>query len=196
MSISCSERIRICGESGAIALSLDDLGVEAIPPELFELRHLQILSLRNNRLRHIPDDIILLQSLRSIYLENNRLEQIPGQLFAFKNLKNINLSSNLIESCSSETVDHDIDGTPASWGCRMLPLETLILRQNRLKQMPWFLRVAPNLRVVDLSQNQIEKFDKRVLSGCKKLEVFLMDENPCIRGLRGSLADDKPSCLW
>ncbi|KAG8215011.1 hypothetical protein J3R82DRAFT_8417 [Butyriboletus roseoflavus] len=54
--------------------------ITSLPPELFSVKNLTVLSLRNNRLTFIPPDICRLTNLHELNISNNRLEFLPWQM--------------------------------------------------------------------------------------------------------------------
>ena len=60
-----------------------------IPRQVFELRHLEVLNLRDNEIEEIPKEIIHLRNLKSLNLIDNRIKNIPDYLSQLPHLKSI-----------------------------------------------------------------------------------------------------------
>ncbi|KAF8127424.1 hypothetical protein EV363DRAFT_1515335 [Boletus edulis] len=58
--------------------------ITSLPPELFSVKNLTVLSLRGNRLTFIPPDICLLTNLHELNISNNRLTFLPWQMCDMK----------------------------------------------------------------------------------------------------------------
>ena len=62
------------------ALYLGDNDFEYIPPEVGNLKNVQILGLRDNDLLDLPREIGELQRLRELHIQNNRLTVLPPEV--------------------------------------------------------------------------------------------------------------------
>ena len=60
-----------------------------IPLEIFELEHLEILKLRNNKIKHIPQQIVQLKNLKYLDLIDNQID-INNIKLAIAELPNLN----------------------------------------------------------------------------------------------------------
>jgi len=69
------KKIEACREKKAKVLDLSDLDIKLpiIPPEVFELTHIEELNLRNNAIQIIPEKIKQLFNLKKINLCDNPL---------------------------------------------------------------------------------------------------------------------------
>ncbi|KAF8556435.1 hypothetical protein OG21DRAFT_1437021 [Imleria badia] len=54
--------------------------ITSLPPELFSVKNLTVLSLRGNRLTFIPPDICRLTNLHELNISNNQLKFLPWQM--------------------------------------------------------------------------------------------------------------------
>ena len=75
-------------------LNLNDNRLKSLPPEIGDLRHLQVLSLFNNNLRYIPDEFRKLRSLEVLYLGRNKIVEMPVWIGGLGKLKRLDLISN------------------------------------------------------------------------------------------------------
>ncbi|KIK65538.1 hypothetical protein GYMLUDRAFT_358547 [Collybiopsis luxurians FD-317 M1] len=65
-------------------LLLADNALIRLPPQLFRLEHLAVLSLRSNMLTYLPPEISLLTSLKELNVSNNRLSFLPSEMMGMK----------------------------------------------------------------------------------------------------------------
>ena len=70
------ERIRLAYHQQSQQLSLSDLWLTGLPPEIGQLRTLRSLNVSRNRLTHLPIEIGQLSALRWLGLSNNQLTHI------------------------------------------------------------------------------------------------------------------------
>lgn len=170
--IGLSERIADARSNRLSVLNLAGCDLDSVPLEVFELEALEFLNLSNNRLTDIPDAITSLKRLRQVNAERNRLSEFPICLLKLPALRDLNLGKNQIAR------------TPEGILERELPLDFLLLYENELRKIPWFVSMAPLLRVADFSRNRIEDCNLAELRNLKQLEVFLLTENPCVERLK------------
>src|SRR5260370_25789489 len=76
-----SERVHLQIERARLAksleLSLSHPDLREIPDEVFELAHLEVLTLRNTGIRVVPERIRELRKLKRLDLTANPVEQVP-----------------------------------------------------------------------------------------------------------------------
>ncbi|XP_062981561.1 leucine-rich repeat-containing protein 63 [Elgaria multicarinata webbii] len=72
------------------------------PKEVFDLKHLEILKLRNNPIRFIPEDINQMKNLKYLLMSFNLLTSLPSGLFKMQSLQGLDVSYNEIEFISSD----------------------------------------------------------------------------------------------
>ncbi|KAI0775851.1 Endonuclease/exonuclease/phosphatase [Trametes elegans] len=92
-------------------LYLNHNALQAIPPEISKLRHLELLDLSGNALATIPPELGMLTSLKELYLFDNQLTTLPPQLGALHQLQTLGIEGNPIEPSLKMIVQKD--GTPA-----------------------------------------------------------------------------------
>ena len=73
-------------------LHLFNQGLTDLPPELFELTHLEELGLSGNQLTTLPRQLVNLSQLRVLYLSNNQLTTLPLAICRLRQLKVLYLS--------------------------------------------------------------------------------------------------------
>ena len=117
------ELIAKAKERNLIELDLGDLGLTALPPELFELIKLEVLALANNRLTSLPPELGKLTQLEVLYLSNNRLTGLPPEMGQLKNLKWLYLARNHLTALPPELFE-------------LTKLKGLFLSNNKLTAFP------------------------------------------------------------
>ena len=75
-------------------LNLAGLGLKNLPPEIWELRHLDSLDLSHNQLQEFPSELGQLQRLEWLYLNHNQLQELPSDLGKLEYLRHLDLSCN------------------------------------------------------------------------------------------------------
>ncbi len=117
------ERIAHCIEKQGTELNLSDLGLTALPPELFQLTALTWLDLSNNQLTALPPELGKLTALTWLNLHNNQLTALPPELFQLTALTRLDLESN------------QLTALPPELG-QLTALTELWLAGNRLTTLP------------------------------------------------------------
>ena len=81
-----------------LQLFLSSNALRTLPPELWNLQHLSVLSLRNNKLTELPPCITKLHNLVELNLAGNRLRWLPWELLRLVgpkgNLRRLNVHPN------------------------------------------------------------------------------------------------------
>ncbi|KAL1924400.1 uncharacterized protein VTP21DRAFT_7435 [Calcarisporiella thermophila] len=95
----------ICHNTLKLFLSSNSL--RSLSPELFQLRNLSVLSLRNNKLEQVPPQIGLLTNLVELSLGNNRLTYMPAEILRLKKLKILTLTPNPLLSPPPDDTQRD-----------------------------------------------------------------------------------------
>ncbi|XP_044300135.1 leucine-rich repeat-containing protein 63 [Varanus komodoensis] len=85
-----------------VYLNLSFNSLYFFPTEVFQLKHLEVLKLRNNPIKFIPDEINQMKSLKYLVMSFNLLTSLPSGLFTLPNLQGLDVSYNEIESLSSD----------------------------------------------------------------------------------------------
>lgn len=80
-----------------VYLNLSFNCLSVFPKEVFVLKHLEILKLRNNPIKFIPEEIKQMQSLKVLIMSFNLLTALPAGLFALPNLEGLDVSYNELE---------------------------------------------------------------------------------------------------
>lgn len=94
------EKIKEAGEKQLKELDLrgaypnKDTQLAQIPGEVFELEHLEVLDLSDNKFTTVPEAIAELQNLTKLDLSANELTTVPDSISKLKNLTKLDLSDN------------------------------------------------------------------------------------------------------
>ncbi|XP_070686720.1 leucine-rich repeat serine/threonine-protein kinase 2 [Pempheris klunzingeri] len=182
------ERIRLLDLSGneldSLSCLMDDVFVQQ------QLGHLLRLDLSHNSLLEFPS--ALCQSLRSLTrldLQGNQLQSLPVELLSLLSLSMLNVSRNCVGprltfdpavTCPSlrqlNLSFNKIATFPHELGCAMNQLEELVMEGNSITE----LRVPlclPEIKLLDVSKNNVEDISPDFLTGCPKLETFNVSMN-------------------
>ncbi|XP_070067678.1 leucine-rich repeat-containing G-protein coupled receptor 5 isoform X2 [Drosophila takahashii] len=168
-------------------LELDDNLISSLPEGLSKLSQLQELSITSNRLRWI-NDTELPRSMQMLDMRANPLSTIStGAFRGMTKLRKLILSDVRtlrsfpeLEACHAlEILKLDragIQEVPTNL-CRQTPrLKSLELKTNSLKRIP-NLSSCRDLRLLDLSSNQIETIQGKPFNGLKQLHDLLLSYN-------------------
>lgn len=77
-------------------LSLTQQDLKSLPPEIGELKNVQILNLSENKLKSLPDEVFELKKVQFISLYHNKLRYIPNQFKDLRRLEVLYLGANKI----------------------------------------------------------------------------------------------------
>ena len=143
------------------SLILKHCRLNEFPPELLKIKNLQFLQLDNNNICSFPDWFGQLSTLTRLDISNNPLQRIffEGDNSALKYLR--------LENCELTSIPETIG--------ELTQLRTLVLKKNKLKELPYAINKLAQLDQLNVSKNPLETFPK-MLSGLKKLRYFQFDE--------------------
>uniref|UniRef100_A0A667ZBU5 non-specific serine/threonine protein kinase n=1 Tax=Myripristis murdjan TaxID=586833 RepID=A0A667ZBU5_9TELE len=182
------ERIRLLDLSGNELDSLCCLMDEGSVQQ--QLEHLFRLDLSHNILLEFPS--VLCQSLKSLTrldLQGNQLQSLPVELLALPALSTLNVSRNSVGPlltldptviCPSlrqlNLSFNKITTFPHQLGQAMDQLEELSMEGNSISELctPVCL---PEVKLLDVSKNNIENISPDFLTSCPKLETFSASMN-------------------
>lgn len=165
-------------------LRLTNKTLHTIPDFIGNIKSLEILGLRHNRLTELPDTIENLTNLREILLGFNMFDKMPDQLRNLKKLEVIDMASNRLteipdwigELNNLKELDlslNHIESLPESIGS-LSKLEKLDLDANRvLKNIPKSITKLRNLKVLEISNNSITELPENFgrLSNLERLDI-------------------------
>jgi len=169
-------------------LDLSECEVEEVPEEVFNLIHLEELSLAGNNLTEIPDAIGNLESLEKLQLSGNRLRHLPQNIRKLKNIKGLWLHGNLLETLPEEigylkslqqlaVAGNRLRYIPESIGS-LTNLYEFVAAGNSLRDLPDSIGNMASLRVFDLHGNMLDSVPLSIgsLSGLE--ELWLQGNSP------------------
>ena len=103
------EKIHEAKANGATALSLKNMWILSLRPELFELTNLIKLDLTGNWITTLPPEIGQLNNLVELHLSRNQLTTLPSEICRLKKLKKLDLRENPLTSPPPEIAEQGID---------------------------------------------------------------------------------------
>ncbi|KAK7117063.1 hypothetical protein R3I94_022570 [Phoxinus phoxinus] len=155
-----------------------------------QIENLLRLDLSKNSLSEFPS--VLCQSLRSLTrldLQGNQLQSLPGELLRLPALSALNVSHNCIGPlllldptvCSPSLRQlnlsfNQITVFPFQLGQATGKLEELSLEGNQISELSLPLCLA-ELKVLDVSKNQVKMVSENFLTECLKMETFIASVN-------------------
>jgi Leucine-rich repeat (LRR) protein len=139
-------------------LVLEGLGLEQIPPEVWEMPLLETLVLNRNALSVLPLELRELTALKTLQLASNQLKEIPA------------LPPNLTQL---DVQRNQLTQFPASIA-ELKQLQRLNLSSNRLRSV--FYPKLPLLKELSLDNNQLISFSLQVAS-LPKIEKIHLSKN-------------------
>ncbi|XP_036373397.1 leucine-rich repeat serine/threonine-protein kinase 2 [Megalops cyprinoides] len=177
------QRIRLLDLSGNELDSLSCLMDEG--PVQQHLEHLVRLELSQNNLSEFPSALCQnLRSLTRLDLHGNRLQSLPMGLLGLPALSVLSVSRNCVgpllpldaaARCPSlrqlNLASNHITAFPEQLGQAMDKLEELLFEGNKIAELSSSL-CLPEMKLLDVSKNQIAKISEDFLSHCVKLENF------------------------
>ncbi|EEB06215.1 adenylate cyclase [Schizosaccharomyces japonicus yFS275] len=145
--------------------------ISEISPDIGKLKHLELLDLHSNNLKHVPEEIWMIPSLTEVNLSSNILEQIL--LPAPKPTERAVHRLRLVRTLSGRSLsgsDFDQHSIP--------PVRELLLVDNRLSDTCFAtLRKFKHLRLLNLSYNYITEIPKGFAEKLSNLQRFYISGN-------------------
>jgi len=124
-------------------LSAWGIGLTQLPPEIGQLTHLRTLDLRGNQLTSLPPEIGQLENLHTLYLHVNQLTSLPPEIGQLENLHTLYLHVNQLTSLPPEIG-------------QLTNLKFLLLNSNNLTVIPLEIGQLHDLCVLQLEYNQLQ----------------------------------------
>jgi len=135
-----------------------------VPLELFQLKHLVYLDIRENDMTELPDSIRQLKALRYIDARNNKLSQLPVGITELDALERLYLGQNNYSEIPKQIGD-------------LKHINLLDLSDNEIGKGCEELLKAQNLRNIYLNNNQLRSFPFDKVADNQLDELVLID-NP------------------
>jgi hypothetical protein len=138
---AAEERLRQITRSGTY-LNLSGLGLQEVPPEVWQQTHLTWLDLSDNRLTSLPPQLGNLTQLECLFVGDNRLEALPPEIGALSRLTELDLDGNRLRELPAELA-------------RCQRLTFLRIQHNRFTSFPRVILELPDLEVLFLDGNSM-----------------------------------------
>ena len=121
--------------------------LQRLPASMGQLRQLQQLNLRDNKLATLPPEIGQLSQLQKLYLGGNQLSTLPPETGELGQLQEVDLSGNQLRSLPPEIG-------------QLSQLQSLSLSENQLTTLPPEIGNLKKLRYLDLRGNPLPEAEQ------------------------------------
>jgi len=145
---------------------------DALIVQLISGLNLELLFATNNNLSMIPSSLALHSNLKELDISMNQIKCIIFTWNLLSRLECINLSSNKVESIEP-LIESILSSSPST---TRVPLRTLKLENNNLKEVPAYLGlpIFDNMRELGLHGNAIKSIPFSTIDkGCDKIREIL-----------------------
>uniref|UniRef100_A0A2N9G5I0 Rx N-terminal domain-containing protein n=1 Tax=Fagus sylvatica TaxID=28930 RepID=A0A2N9G5I0_FAGSY len=183
-----------------VELSLEGLGLSAVPSEVWESGEVIKVNLSRNAIQELPVELSSCISLQTLVLSRNKIKDWPGAILkSLPNLSCLKLDNNPLGQMTTLLL-HDLqipaDGFQAvsrvqvldlSGNAASLPehpvfssiphLQELYLRRIQLHEVPSDIFSLQQLRILDLSQNSLQSVPVEFQHLTSLTELDLSDNN-------------------
>jgi internalin A len=144
-------------------LKLNDLQLNELPDQLFDLHHLTTLHLGENNLTHLDERLAALRDLKTLYLNGNKFEIFPPVVAKLVALEELDVSRNRISSLPpeltklSELVYLHVSGNPLAGNIadveKLPKLRNLVAAQIGATEFPLPVTEVTKLQTLNLTDN-------------------------------------------
>lgn len=162
-NVKARELITRCREEGLSDLDLSSCGLTAFPEEIYDLRRLNVLRLRENSIPALPLGIGALTRLEILDLGFNVQIQLPQDFSDLPNLIDLTLEGNKL-------------GALPLCICRLPLLQTLKASDNLLAELPGEIKYLTALRFLDISFNFLGSLPSEI-GALSRLEKLIVSVN-------------------
>ncbi len=145
-----ARRILAAAASAAVELSLANMKLRRLPPEIGYCTKLRRLDLRLNGLHELPDEIAKCEQLADLELGHNRFAKFPDIIVRCRGLDHLGLAGNRLR-----TLPESINGCS-----RLIFLDVSF---NRLEALPNSIRSLSHLKHLHLDHNPALKIAPELL---------------------------------
>ncbi|GFT54786.1 leucine-rich repeat-containing protein 47 [Nephila pilipes] len=168
-------------------LEISKTHLKELPPDIGLLTNLTRMVVSYNELNKLPSEIQSLKKLKVLDVSHNALSELPPGLSDLIELQSLNVSSNELSAIPSlndllNLVKLDIccnkfAAIPVSvCDSKLFHFTDLIANKNLISEIPIEIEHLETLRVLDLSENQLEKIPGE-LGSCMKLKELNLKGN-------------------
>lgn len=192
------------GLSQLVELNLNFNQLTKLPSTLERLTHLEVMSCTDNMINALPYGFGKMQKLRALSVHNNNLKDLPADIWGCSSLEMFNASSNLLEAHPEPPADlvsmigpeataeverkmSIVSNASSNPGEKMMSmpippagmsLQKLYMGDNRLTDDVFHATaLLPNLKILNLSFNDIYEIPLGTLSNNDKLEALYLSGN-------------------
>ncbi|KAL5151607.1 Plant intracellular Ras-group-related LRR protein 6 [Glycine soja] len=171
-------------------LSMEELGLSAVPSEVWESGEVIKLNLSRNSIQELPVELSSCVSLQTLILSKNQIKDWPGSILkSLSSLSCLKLDNNPLRQIPSDGFEMvpklqilDLSGNAASLldgpAFSSLPyLQELYLRRMRLSEVPSDIVGLHQLRILDLSQNSLQSIPVGLKALTSLQELDLSNNN-------------------
>ncbi|KAK3427026.1 hypothetical protein EUGRSUZ_F03334 [Eucalyptus grandis] len=197
--VSMAARLSISSKE----LSLDGMGLNVVPSEVWEGGDLVKVSLSKNSIEELPSQLSLCASLQTLILSRNKIKEWPGEILKpLTKLSCLKLDYNCLGQIPPDGFQAvsmlqilDLSGNAASlprspaFLC-LQQLQELYLRQMRLQEFPSDILSLTHLKILDLGQNSLQIIPEEIGTLTTLTELDLSNNNiPSLPPQLGFLED-------
>jgi adenylate cyclase len=166
----------LSGLTNLTDLKLDFNQFTRLPSTLDRLVNLENFSCTDNLIDTFPVGFGRMTKLHTLNVHNNNLREIPGDLWHCGSLRSTNFSSNLLEALPM--APEPSDGSRGVMPAGAYSVEKIYMGDNHLTSDVFHLMaLLPNVRVINLSFNDIYEIPPYTLSRLGKLEALYLSGN-------------------
>lgn len=174
---------------GPLKLSLSACELHRLPDSIAYLHQLKSLSIADNPNLDLDHTLEKLESVTSLeFLDiSNTSKSLSPQIAVLQNLKGLRYNHFSYKEKLPEwlpqlqylDLSHNQWHKIPEWICRLKKLHTLVLKHNRLEQLPpRFSEKLPQLKKLDIRFNGVEQYPPRLSKLIAQLDDFKIDGNP------------------
>ena len=143
-------------------LDLSNNYLQNLPLQLYELRHLEKLSLWTNDIYFLEEQIENLENLKDLSLGENKLMDLPPTFTKLRNLTSLSLLDNDLEEFPLEIIS-------------LSKLQELDLSENNLQGIPTDIQHLKNLYSLNLSGNDLKQLPPEIANLEALQFLYLLD---------------------
>jgi internalin A len=145
---------------GRTELTLDNMELTGLPPELTKLTKLRHLNLEFNQITNLPPDIGKFTKLSRLDLSSNLMTSLPPEIGDLTNLTTLSLGGNKLQRLPTELG-------------KLINLTDLYFWINQLTNLPPEILVLPNLRNLHLGGNELTNLPPQIGRLTKLTDLYL-----------------------
>ncbi|KAK8482178.1 hypothetical protein V6N11_024314 [Hibiscus sabdariffa] len=171
-------------------LSLEGMGLSAVPSEAWESGEILKLNLAKNSIQELPVELSSCLSLQTLILSRNNIKDWPVAILkSLPNLSCLKLDNNPLRQIPSDGFQAipmlqilDISGNAGSLPenpafSNLQHLKELYLRRMQLREVPSEIMSLPQLQILGLSQNSLQSIPEGLKNLTSLTELDLSDNN-------------------